>query len=54
MKKKKNELLEMFETFFPEEMTSGQLIKAKRLNYNITLEEVEEATGISQSNLSMY
>jgi len=52
--KKKNEFLEMIKDFFPEQMTSGQIMKAKRLNYNITLEEVSEATGISQSNLSMY
>lgn len=54
MSKKKNEFLDMIKEYFPEEMTSGQLIKAKRLNYNITLEEIEEVTGISQSNLSMY
>lgn len=51
---KNNDFLEMIKNFFPEQMTSGQVIKAKRLNYNITLEEVAKATGISQSNLSMY
>jgi len=54
MKKPKNELLEMLEEFLPGEMTSGEVIKAKRKNYGITLEEVSEATGISQSNLSLY
>ena len=42
------------DNFFSDEMTPGQLIKAKRKNYKITLDEVEEATGISQSNLSLY
>lgn len=49
-----NEFLNMLNNFFPEGMTSGQIIKAKRQNFGITLEEVEEVTGISQSNLSMY
>jgi transcriptional regulator with XRE-family HTH domain len=56
--KKKNEnnnqLLDMLNENFPGEMTSGKVIRAKRKNYGITLEEVEEATGISQSNLSLY
>lgn len=50
----KNEFLDMLKDFFPEDMTPGQLIKAKRKNFGITLEEVEEVTGISQSNLSLY
>ena len=50
----KNEFLEMLEDFFPEEVTPGEIIRAKRTNYGITLEEVEKATGISQSNLSLY
>lgn len=58
MKKKKNEsnnqLLDMLNESFPEKVTSGQVIRAKRKNYGITLEEVEEATDISQSNLSLY
>lgn len=53
-KKNNNEFLEMLNDFFPKCATSGQLIRAKRLNYKITLEEVEKATGISQSNLSLY
>ena len=54
MPKKKNEFLEMIQEFFPGEMTPGQIIKAKRRNYGMILEEVEEVTGISQSNLSLY
>jgi len=54
MRKKNDHALEMLNEFFPEKTTPGQLIKAKRKNYGITLEEVEEATGISQSNLSLY
>lgn len=54
MKKPKNEFLEMIKDHFNKPITSGQLIRAKRLNYNITLEEVEKVTGISISNLSMY
>lgn len=53
--KKNNEMLLMLDEFFSaEEMTSGQVIRAKRKNYGITLAEVEEATGISQTNLSLY
>jgi len=54
MKKAKNEFLEMLDEYFSGEMTPGEVIKAKRHNYGITLEEVSEATGISQSNLSLY
>jgi transcriptional regulator with XRE-family HTH domain len=54
MSKNKNELFDMLEDFFPKKMSSGELIKAKRNNYGITLEEVAKATGISQSNLSLY
>lgn len=50
----RNSFLDMLKNSFHEKMTSGQLIKAKRKNYGITLEEVEEVTGISQSNLSLY
>jgi transcriptional regulator with XRE-family HTH domain len=49
-----NQLLDMLNKSFPDKITSGQVIRAKRKNYGITLEEVEEATGISQSNLSLY
>jgi transcriptional regulator with XRE-family HTH domain len=52
--KKKNELLDMLSDSFPEEMTPGGIIKAKRKAYKITLKEVEEITGISQTNLSLY
>ena len=44
----------MLEGYFPEEMSPGELIRAKRKNYGITLEEVSKVTGISQSNLSLY
>jgi len=54
MAKQKNEFLDMLIDFFPEDMSPGSVIRAKRKNYGITLEEVEEATGISQSNLSLY
>ena len=60
MKKKKlhNEadftFLGMLNEAFPGNLTPGQVIRAKRKNFGITLEEVEEATGISQSNLSLY
>ena len=53
-KKSNNEFLEMLNDFFPKNATPGELIRAKRTNYQITLEEVEKATGISQSNLSLY
>jgi len=54
MTKNKNDFLEMLEEYFPEEMTPGQIIKAKRTNYGITLKEVAKVTGIPQSNLSLY
>ncbi|MCY4644146.1 MAG: helix-turn-helix transcriptional regulator [Bacteriovoracales bacterium] len=54
MDKNKNDFLKMVEDFFPGKMTPGEIIRAKRKNYGITLEEVEEVTGISQSNLSLY
>ena len=44
----------MLNEFFPGEMTSGEVIRAKRKNYGITLQEVQKATGIPQSNLSLY
>ena len=52
----KNEFLEMLNDFFPRKVkiTSGELIKVKRMNYGLTLKEVEEITGISQNNLSLY
>jgi transcriptional regulator with XRE-family HTH domain len=50
----KSSFKDMLEEFFPEDLTPGSLIKAKRKNFGITLEEVQEATGISQSNLSLY
>jgi transcriptional regulator with XRE-family HTH domain len=52
--KSNNELLDLLNESFPEELTSGKIIRAKRKNYGITLEEVEKASGISQSNLSLY
>ena len=54
MRKKRNDFLSMIENFFPDKMTPGGIIKAKRKSYRITLEEVEKVTGISQSNLSLY
>lgn len=54
MSNSNNDFLKMIKDFFPNKITSGQIIKAKRKNYNITLEEVKNATGISQSNLSLY
>lgn len=54
-KKRANEMILMLDEFFSnEELTSGQVIRSKRKNYGITLAEVEEATGISQTNLSLY
>lgn len=53
-KKGHNEMFDLLQEAFPEKMTSGQAIRAKRKNFGITLEEVEVATGISQSNLSLY
>ena len=52
----KNEFLEMLNDFFPgkTKINPGQLIKAKRKNYGLTLKEVEKITGISQNNLSLY
>ena len=52
----KNEFLEMLNDFFPRKVkiSSGELIKIKRMNYGLTLKEVEEITGISQNNLSLY
>lgn len=53
MSKKKNDnFMDMLSNFFPDKMTSGQVIRSKRLAFGITLEEVAFATGISQSNLS--
>ena len=51
-----NEFLKMLNDFFPRKtkINSGQLIKAKRTNYGLTLKEVEGITGISQNNLSLY
>ena len=59
MKKKEeknnsNELLGLLQETFSKNPTPGQVIRAKRKNFGITLEEVEEVTGISQSNLSLY
>ena len=52
----KNEFLEMLDDFFPRKtkVSSGEFIKIKRMNYGLTLKEVEEITGISQNNLSLY
>ena len=52
----KNEFLEMLNDFFPRKvkLSSGELIKMKRMNYRLTLKEVQDITGISQSNLSLY
>ena len=50
----KNDFSSMLEEFFPEKMTPGEVIKAKRKNYGITLDEVQKVTGIPQSNLSLY
>lgn len=49
-----NEFLDLLTDLAPGKLTSGQVMRAKRKNYGITLEEVEEATGISQCNLSLY
>ena len=46
--------MDMLNEFFPDEFTPGQVIKAKRSNYKITLDEVEKVTGISKTNLSLY
>ena len=54
MKKSRNELKDMLNDFFPEKLTSGKIIKAKRVSFGITQKEVFEATGISVSNLSKY
>jgi transcriptional regulator with XRE-family HTH domain len=52
--KKDNSFRDLLYELMPEKLTSGQAIKAKRKNFGITLAEVEEVTGISQSNLSLY
>jgi transcriptional regulator with XRE-family HTH domain len=60
MKKKKlqsdedSSFLNLLNETFTGELTPGQVMRAKRKNFGITLEEVEDATGISQSNLSLY
>ena len=46
--------IDMLESFFPEKLSPGKVIKAKRTNYKITLDEVEQVTGISKTNLSLY
>jgi transcriptional regulator with XRE-family HTH domain len=51
MKKEKN-MMHFLQSFFPEEMTSGEVIKAKRKNFGFTLEEISEVTGIDIGNLS--
>lgn len=53
-KKKSKNAMDMLNEFFPEEFTPGKMIKAKRTNYKITLDEVEKVTGISKTNLSLY
>ena len=53
-KNNSNDLLNLLQETFRKETTPGQVIRAKRKNFGITLEEVEEVTGISQSNLSLY
>jgi transcriptional regulator with XRE-family HTH domain len=53
-KNNSNEFLSLLQETFSKETTPGQVIRAKRRNFGITLEEVEEVTGISQSNLSLY
>jgi len=52
--KKSKSAMDMLNEFFPDEFTPGQVIKAKRTNYKITLDEVEKVTGISKTNLSLY
>jgi transcriptional regulator with XRE-family HTH domain len=52
--KKNKSAMDMLNDFFPNEFTPGEIIKAKRTNYKITLDEVEKVTGISKSNLSLY
>ena len=54
MPKNLDDFFEVLDDFFPGEFTSGQIIRAKRKSYKITLLDVEEVTGISQSNLSLY
>ena len=44
----------MLNESFLDEFTPGQVIKAKRTNYKITLDELEKVTGISKTNLSSY
>lgn len=52
--KKSKSAMDMMNDFFPEEFTPGKIIKAKRTNYKITVDEVEKVTGISKTNLSLY
>lgn len=54
MAKSKNELRDMLDDFFPEKLTPGMVIRAKRKNFGITQKEVAEATGITESNISKY
>jgi transcriptional regulator with XRE-family HTH domain len=51
MSKDKN-MSTFLKDFFPEELTTGKVIQAKRKNFGITLEEVSEVTGIDMGNLS--
>lgn len=52
MSKKNMDAMEFLNKFFPEKLTTGKVIRARRLGLNITPQEIKELTGIDTGHLS--
>ncbi len=52
MTKNRGDAMEFLNQFFPDKLTTGRVIQAKRKNFGITLDEVSQITGIDIGNLS--